>query len=268
MEREQIRLVIKKKVDQLSAASKIIDKEFDKEAIHTFRVTIKSLRSFLRLLNTGGQKKLLKIPEKIKRLYHIAGAVREAQLEMEMIAEKQAALPHYCNKLHLVLERQKKEWGRHYSKKSVQKSEDSLTDYPYQALDEKTFGLFFKLRMESIDELGKKKPPTDNEIHSIRKLAKDILYTVKLAKKKCSGVKDLISEIPVKQLDSLAAEIGDYNDKRITLEHLSSFSSRNITKEEVANIKALCDRYANELKARKRRIVMGVRKLKFAQSTI
>ena len=58
-----------------------IKKEGSAKAIHLFRVEIKKLRAFLRLLSLGLKKEdALKLPPKIKKMYRYAGKVRDRQL--------------------------------------------------------------------------------------------------------------------------------------------------------------------------------------------
>ena len=129
MKQEKVRAIIKEKVEELSALCRKIDEDFDMDTIHAFRVAVKTLRSFLRLLRVQAEKPALKMPKSFKRLYHIAGAIRDARLEKEQMAENQQKLPGYMDKLEHVIEIQKREWGVHYSKKTLRKLENRLMSY-------------------------------------------------------------------------------------------------------------------------------------------
>ncbi len=261
MDQEKIRAVIKAKVAELSVLSEKIGDGFDKEPIHKFRVAVKSLRSFLRLLRTQPNTPSLKMPKSFKRLYQIAGAIRDAQLEMEQLAGKQPELPHYMDKLHKMIERQKSEWGKCYSKKVLNKLEDRLIAYKYTEIDDNVLTAFFNLKMTSVDELNKTGAPTDNQVHQARKEVKDILYVSKLTKKKWKTVYKQQPCISVKNLKQFADVLGDYNDKRINLEHLSSFSSRTMESEEKDTIRNICIENTKELKIKKKSIMEMVKGL-------
>jgi CHAD domain-containing protein len=262
MEQEKVRRIVDEKVEELSALCRKIGKDFDKDAIHDFRVAVKSLRSFLRLTGWAPQQPGPTLTRKFKRLYHIAGAIRDTQLEMEVMAAELPLIPQYLNKLHMVLARQKREWEKHYSKKTLNKLQDRLNNHNYGDLKVAVLADFLNQRFAAIDEIGRKPAPTDNQVHTIRKLAKDILYTTKLAKKNWGAAKHQSEAISRKQLNKLVDEIGDYNDQRIIQEHLSSFSSRAILPEEESRIRSICSRERKKLVVQKKSIMSRVRALK------
>src|ERR1700744_2501723 len=119
MKKGKVNATIRKQVKQIKRYCRDIAEDFDKDAVHDMRVAVKTLRSFLRLLHMNIHKPQLKISKKLKRLYHIAGAIRDAQLELETIKKEQPELLHYISHLHDLIDRQKKEWKKHYSKKTI-----------------------------------------------------------------------------------------------------------------------------------------------------
>lgn len=189
------------------------------------------------------------------QLYHIAGRIRDTQLEIDHLAANNLEIGLYPDQLHHTLELQKEEWRQFNSKKTLRKLSRKLSGLKYKALHPYILRKFFNDRMDALDIITGKRSPTDEEVHDVRKKIKDILYTSKLAKKKWKAAAALVDNIPIKQLDHLAGMIGDRNDDRIMLEHLSNFSSKNIRKTERDTLKRLMDQESETLAQKKKDII-------------
>ena len=239
MKQDKIRTVIADKVREITGLCEIIGNDFDKDTIHQFRVTVKTLRSFLRLLKLHAPQPHLQLTRKFKRLYHIAGTIRDTQLEYEKMSENKVALPEYINKLMYILSAQKKEWKKHYRKKIVRKLEKRLLSLKYEGLHPVILENFFNSKMAAIALISKSASPSDEQVHRMRKEVKDILYSSKLAKQYWKGAHSKLKLYPVKQLDNFAKVAGEYNDNRITLEHIRSFSSPGLDPAEANMIKRI-----------------------------
>jgi CHAD domain-containing protein len=261
MEGDQIKKIIKDRLNSIKKHSKKIGDDFDENAIHAFRVEVKTLRSFLRLVRLHLDEPKLKLSKSFKRLYHIAGAIRDAQLEIEQLKDNQAAMPRYMGKLRHLLLMQKKEWASQFSPGIIRKLEEKLTSIPFVSMDTGALTEFFETRITVIGNLARNEKPTDLQVHSIRKQVKDILLTSKLAKKNWKAAKEQAGIFNLKQLDIIADVIGDYNDKRNTLERLRSFHSRTIEENEVKTIMTICEADEKNLEAEKKNIVLMAREI-------
>lgn len=260
MKPERIKEVIQEKVKEVSKHCGRIGRDFDKETIHKFRVSVKTLRSFLRLLRTGSKEPYAKLPGKFKRLYQVAGAIRDAQLELEKL-EIGSDLPVYTQKLRNDIERCKKEWNNHYSKKLMVKLKKRLSNYHLVSLNPQVLTDFFAIRIEAVATCAKTKSPSNAQVHEMRKQLKDLVYTSKLAKKEWRTAYERIKRIPVKTLDNLTADIGEYNDARLTYEHLNSFASPQMEITERKAIHQICKAEKTKLKARKKSVLADVKQL-------
>jgi CHAD domain-containing protein len=260
MKKQKIEDIISKQWAHTSNLCEHISPGFEKEEMHKFRVAFKTLRSFLRLLRLQNPDDKLNIPKKIKHLYHIAGALRDAQLEIEQLEKRQWILPAYSRSLHLLINQKMAEWDQAYDKAVLQKFTKSISAYNFKSLPQKTFDRFLKLRLKHIAEVSLLAAPTDNEVHYVRKQLKDTLYTSKVAKEKWDSLKEKIKKIPVNELDQLADLIGKYNDNRIAIEHLASFASRKLNPEEDLKIRPVCDAEIAKLIEEKKDILSGLKK--------
>jgi CHAD domain-containing protein len=241
MDQDQIKYLLKKKIKSIKHYCRKIDKGFNQEDIHDFRVEVKKLRSFLKVLRLCDNNYKLRLPKRFKRLYQIAGAVRDAQLEYDKLSEKENELPRYISKLKHLIIIQEQEWKKHYTPKTIHKLEKRLLDIEYPTLDLDTIISFYKKKIDQITTLSHNEDPSFIQVHNLRKQIKDLLYVAKLTKKELKGAGEYSISLPMKELDNLAKIIGDFNDKRNTLEHLKNFSSKHISPLEVAAIDTICN---------------------------
>ena len=261
MNQEQIKAVIKEWVTDIAILSEKIGSEFDRDTIHKFRVNVKKLRSFLRLLRMHTRDTKMKMPRKFKRLYQVAGAIRDAQLELEKMGDSLVTLPAYITHLQKVLERQKKEWNKHYSKKTIQKLETKLLSCKYEPLHPAVLQNFLTSRLETITRISNTEAPTDDQVHRIRKQVKDILYTAKMTQKQWKSAKKELHLLPIKKMNEVADAIGGYNDERTTLQHFHSFSSPAMKKTEAGTIEKICKKERTKLEKDKKNILTLVKSM-------
>ena len=129
MKPEKIKKLIRTRTREIAKLCKQTNEEFDKETIHKFRTSLKSLRSFLRLLQLTNPDKPIKISGKFLHLYHISGLIRDTQLEIERVKETGLALPCYLTHLHDSLDFHKRQWMEAYSDNTVQNLNKELGKY-------------------------------------------------------------------------------------------------------------------------------------------
>ena len=260
MKEEKIKEIINAQVATLSNLSAKMSDGFDKDTIHKFRVAFKTLRSFLRMLRMYIKKAGLKLPKKIKRLYHIAGAIRDAQLKLEKTEQHGLAIPGYTQHLRNIILQQKNEWDLHYSKKTLRKLGARFAAFECGPVHPVTMAGFIDSKIISIDSLCRLALLTDNQLHTIRKLMKDVIYTAGIAEKNWKTAFEKIKETDIAAFNLLAAAIGDYNDERALLEHLIPFSSRQNAQDKKI-IKTFCTKKSAEQKSRKQNIIAEVQRV-------
>ena len=234
-----------------------VNKYFDKDDIHRFRVSVKTLRSFLHLVRINNPDSKLRFSKKFKRLYHIAGSVRDAQLELQKITEQQLALPAYTMKLLHVMKTMQAEWQKHYSEKTLSKLASRLGNFSYSSLQPASLEEFTTSRITFIKHCGDSLPLKDSTIHLARKQAKDIMYISGIVQKKWDAVSAQVKLWPLKKLEVFAETSGSYHDAQVQLDHLIAFSSKKIQQEE----KELIDKLCNAEEKRLKKKIVVIRKL-------
>ena len=267
MDQEHIKQLLADKIKSIKHCCRNIDKGFNQEAIHDFRVEVKKLRSFLKVLRLCDNNYKLRLPKRFKRLYQIAGAVRDAQLEYDKLSDKENELPRYISKLKHLISIQEQEWKKHYTPKTIHKLKKRLLDIDYPTLDIETIVSFYKKKIDQITTLSHNEDPSFIKVHNLRKQIKDLLYVAKLTKKEVKNAGEYYISLPLKELDNLAKIIGDFNDKRNTLEHLKNFSSKHISPLEVAAIDSICNEDTQLLETEKNVILEMARKIGATNTT-
>ena len=157
-------------------------KDFKLEEVHDFRVQMKKLRAFIRLFNaalpTGKQ---IKITAGIKSFYDIAGKIRNIQLHKQRVTSLCEEV--FLNKPSLYLQDIEKEENRQRKKadkaakknsfKRLQKTLERQVNENFKAEPAKDFTLQKESRLYELLSLP---VYSDETLHEIRKLLKDLLY--------------------------------------------------------------------------------------------
>ena len=259
MDKGEIRKILLQKSGKIAKLSSAVAKDFEPETLHKFRVEVKRLRSFLRLLATKGKQKEMRLPGKLKRLYDTAGIIRGLQLEQQKIKELKLQLPAYGMHLASQMQHQKRAWKHHYSKSFTDKLDKNIKEAKLDKIPAAILLQFLCGHSKSIGLLCKGSP-ADEDIHSIRKQLKDMLYNAKFVELKWSAAYKRIANLPLKELDELSESLGSYNDKRVWLEHFESYKPIDLSEQERAVIATFCGAERKLLQAKKKLLLRSVRR--------
>lgn len=201
-----------------------LEAHYKKDIIHLFRLDIKKLRAFYRLLSmeTAGGKNL-QLPRSLKKMYSGVGEIRDLQQQkanIEAFARKKGvALAYLLTQLKHELKKQSAKKSFLLPKKFfVHQAEKANRILPKQFTAE-TLRYFFLQKMEAIRLVIEKGRFEDDELHAIRKNIKDILYVSDIY------TEDIKSTLPLlflaagelERLKALAQDLGNYNDTRNNL---------------------------------------------------
>ena len=224
MSKKKIKRLIKKMMGTIAKLSGAIGNGFDQDTIHDFRVSVKSLRSILRLMESCAEDDKFRMPKKLKRLYGIAGIIRESQLEKNMLYKKRVDAPKYVDALMHNIKEQKNAWYKHYSKKTIRKVLKRITTYRYKPLNPEAVNVFYHTRIASFKDLAPL--PTDTQLHQVRKDLKDILLIENFLPSELKRAVQFPNKNLLGKLEELAQTIGSYNDERLMLQHVNKFLDR------------------------------------------
>lgn len=222
---------------------KIIDKllhkiirEFAAADIHGFRVEVKKLRAFLRLLDIEKTMNKPLIPKLLKTFYGYVGIIHNIQMHkhslFKYITDYKIAQPEtYMQLLFVEEDYWKREAAELMEGDSFRNDEDKILKQLPDKLEKSTIKNFMqnnlgelKNQMENI--------PDDVAVHNTRKILKDILYNWNYIDH--NDLPKKISE--EKDLKLLAAQLENFRDKCIQLEFLSDEYFNKVKDENEKNI--------------------------------
>jgi CHAD domain-containing protein len=233
MKQEKIKKILNEQLEELTGLCEQVGKNFDKEAIHNFRVGVKSFRAFQRLLRIySNDDKRFKIPIGFKRLYLIAGMIRDGQLALEKIAAKKLSFPAYARRLRETIQGYQDEWQKGCTKNILSEYKHTIASLKYEPLPVHALAAYIRMDMHTIRMLCRLEAPGNEDVHRIRKLAKDLIYTTKLIRDKWVPAYEHLHKSPTEQLEQIAIVIGEYNDDRVMFDNIVRFGHGPGSKQE------------------------------------
>ena len=174
--------VLDNRFEKISRSHQSLLKNFEPEEVHAFRVQMKKLRAFIRLLNAGLPLTVhLNMTEKIKSVYHITGTIRNLQLHKKRITgiceEVSLLLPSaYLQHLQEEENHQRKKAEKagknisfgHFKKRlGKQIAENGEIDAAQSFTLQKIARLYVLMALPA---------HSDDALHEVRKILKDLLY--------------------------------------------------------------------------------------------
>ena len=196
--------------------------DFEAEEIHDFRLQIKKLRAFIRLVNTEVAKgKNIKFDKGLKTFYHTTGRIRNVQLHKQKIIQWCTTLSYGTPVTYLKLlneeETREKNTARteaeeisfaHFKKNLVGSVPEELTAPCLQ--------YFTILKRNELLALLSLSIYDDETLHNLRKILKDILYNWDYI------VPYLTSVLPTyfvqkENIEFLATKLGDFHDLCVSM---------------------------------------------------
>ena len=222
---------LQQNVKVLSHNANRITKGFHEEAIHKFRVEIKKFRATLRLLTFNTPKANIKLPADCKKLYALAGSLRDLQIILQQTSLRKYQLPHFERFLLKQQLLHQKKWLKQSPKLALTQLNSWLDTIALAPFNQQLLLSFLKQQLVIISQLVKHNPD-EEAIHTMRKKLKDMLYNCKLLQENnglTQAVKDLL---PMKQMDELSDALGQFNDEQIFIAQLHQFQKSKLSIEE------------------------------------
>jgi len=203
-------------------------KGFSKEAIHLFRVNVKKLRAFLRMIRTATEEPhQLKFPRRFKKMYSMTGKIRDRQLCLERIQDnKKVGDSRRGSKIHSLEKEIKELTGKRsdfLTKKEFEEIEQGIIDLLPRDWNDAVIKSFFQQKLKIINGVFVKGDYKDAELHNVRKNIKDIIYIMRIYRDdlKTPLPFDFWNEAELKKAESFSHKLGLFNDACIALSFLA-----------------------------------------------
>lgn len=239
-------------------------KDDSAEAIHLFRIEIKKLRAFLRLLSLKLKKEdELKLPFKIKKMYKYAGKVRDRQLHRKRMKAAIKKNKQQFPEIKMIwkddVEKIAGKENKLLSDKDFLAAELKLKKQLPNEIGTVAVDAFFSFKLGNILSLANKGSFTDEELHTIRKNLKDIIYVIKLyhSEIKVKLPFTFWNKRQEKVAGQLVLALGTYNDLCIDLSFLKRAMKKNDDNKK-HKMQSLRNIWLAEKRKLKREIVNGI----------
>ena len=224
MNREQLKHTIHGQYGKLKKNARKILPAFDAEVIHQFRVSYKKSRAFSRMISVeNGKDRQIKIPGKLKKIYHVLGSIRDLFLQqqrtLEASREDQHTPQSYLNLLQQEIERLKSILSEILLKKPFYKSKKKLDALIPDEFTDVAFKEYMKNKWVAISAIISSENFSDTTIHTIRKNLKDLFYNLKIFR---PGDNDTVSALLWNGKDepyftTLLDDLGNFQDKSMAI---------------------------------------------------
>ena len=196
-------------------------REFNSDDIHEFRVEVKSLRAFLRIIHMNNEDEKSVIPKLLKTFYGYIGIIQNVQLQkhrlFEYITKYKADKPHTYTD---ILDKEKTYWQGDAVALMEDNNFNSVKEEIIKQLPGKIEAAQIKKFVEA--KLNALTVSVDNlqdevNIHTTRKILKDLLYTWNYMTNKSIFPKAIGNE---EKLKSITDKLEDFRNICIELEFM------------------------------------------------
>lgn len=203
---------------------------FDREVIHQFRVNYKKFRAFLRMIIQLHESDTeAAIPKRIKKIYHASGVLRDLQMQesgfLELAKKKNIKPAIYLKYLRNKSDDVKRilTWYIVHTKIGKYKKKKILA---FPAEFQMTGFIYY------VENLCKKVHTIlytgfllDKDLHTIRKLLKDLLYNLEILDKKVQEfiLKKYMNGRDLLFINELLQQLGELQDKCTAIYLLKSY---------------------------------------------
>ncbi|MEO8763035.1 MAG: CHAD domain-containing protein [Ginsengibacter sp.] len=184
MKHIQIKNIIKKRYAGIKLLFEQVILHFNEEDIHLFRVEVKKLRAFMRLVSTVPDEEFeFKLPKKLNEFYHTLGVIRSLQIQkqhvLKVLEENHSVNPEiYLNLLTTMIANDIKLVTDLAEKKTpFDKGEEKVLRTVHEKLKKTVIREFTASKVKFLKELLKPLFLSDESLHSIRKILTDFVYT-------------------------------------------------------------------------------------------
>lgn len=218
MKQKEIAKIVEDRINEMDKLLYKILKNFYADDIHDFRLKVKKLRAFLRLVHVKNKYEKKAIPKLLKRFYKYIGIIRNIQLHehrlFEYVRKYKAGKPHE----YVAVLDQEKSYGQEKATALMkdhkfEEIKGKIIKHLPRKIDKKQRKKFIKTKLNSLS-VSINHLQDDTQIHAARKILKDLLYIWNYIPKKPILSKAITGK---ENLKSIAKTLGEFMDICIEL---------------------------------------------------
>jgi len=211
MKKVNTEAVVRNSFKKLSCRIRVLIRNTSSNLVHDFRTEVKKLKAILNLFSTElKDPEDLKLPRRLKDIYRAAGSIRELQLQLSQTK----GYKEYSALLTEVQTDREEHFRRIAQKKTIKKTRQRIMERLPGQLHQHTITLCRENKLKEIETIRALPQPSDDQMHTIRKNLKDIIYVQKIGDEKS------IENPAVKEMKQATKELGKLNDLRTSIKYL------------------------------------------------
>ena len=265
MKSVQLQLVAKKLCRKQNRFLRRIPGRFSPEDIHEFRVAFKRLRALLRLINPAAiHSHSLGVPAPLISLYHVAGTVRDLQVNLPLLTDafekNNVEANTYFSKLEEDLSDAKKELASKIEELSFKKYVHHILRAATKDLKQSTVREFLHRKVATVQILLIVRSD-DDDIHSIRKHLKDILYSIRLFEHEWHIPFPIVAWESEEKLEAISNHLGDYCDRCKALSFLRYGLDLHLPENESHSIQIILEILQQEKDVELEKLLVQIQEL-------
>jgi len=229
MKKRKTAPIIRYRFDKIDKALEKVSIDFASKDIHDFRVEFKKMRAFLRLAASDRPAR----GGRLHHFYHIAGFIRNLQLQQQRIDEEWENKDHPPQSYLNLLNAEKSAsigLAKNYAQKklSMEKEEQRVLTSTARCLSKAASRRFSRSAAAHLEHLSGARPIADDSIHEIRKRLKDLFYNKSFVIKEAALILPA-SLLTREKLKQILAALGKFQDLRSGLTLLQPYYLDRIT---------------------------------------
>jgi CHAD domain-containing protein len=213
--------IIRERLEKLNKYLQKTGGRFRAKSIHSFRLEVKKLRSFLKLFMVN--ESTVFIPKRLKKLYRLLGRIRLIQLHHKAILatahKSHIGQPsHYLASLENQRCKLKKEAKNYIRTMKPLRAKNFGKGLPCKIPPEDSIK-YFALQENGLDILLHRPDPDEESLHAARKILKGMLYDLPYLKD--SDIRNReFNSVWAAGMKSLESKIGEFHDISTSLQIL------------------------------------------------
>jgi CHAD domain-containing protein len=243
-ERKDLLTAAEERLRKTEACLETAVDSFSLDDIHDFRVEIKKLKAFLRLIKTeSGNPKKLKFPKFLDKIYKSVGSVRELQLQVKklekVIRSEEILLLNTFADLHeqADIARERTKEMLNY-KDSWKKAETRIKKFIPAELTAEAVESYLRFKVRELKEILSLKRISMTRLHGMRKILKDLQYNHPYWKNARLAEGEALPNLDeIHDTGSLIGDLHDIYASKIILE--SSIKNRSIDEDELRRLRQI-----------------------------
>jgi hypothetical protein len=227
MKHLKIETILEKRIEKIDAAFHNVRQQLHPDDLRIFRVKVKKLGAFLHLTNAvKDHGRLIKLPQKMVKIYQLLGVVRALQLQQSQIQRivniHSVGSPEtYLTYLADQIQEHAEEVNKHLKGlKPFKKEEEKLLKLLPEHLGKEAIIQFLRSEGDRLEKLFAPVFPSDKSFHEARRLLKNLLYISPYLPMEMNTISPYARLTSYEDIAGFTALLGDFHDLHTAIENL------------------------------------------------